>query len=702
MRKLLFGIVALIAVLIAVALFLPQLIPAETFKGELEKRASESLGRNVTIGDDLSIKIFPKTAFRVTDLQIDNPDGFSSPYLVRVGEASIGVDLLKILSREVQINQFVLQEPDINLEKTKSGAINWELSPANGDAQSSSSGDGGADVTNAINDIRLGDVRIVDGKATYADRQADQSYAINDIDVDVTLDSLEKPFAVKGTMDIQDTPSRIDLVMTNLGNFIREEDTNLTFTMELGETSAGGNLGVTFDKGMSFQGPVNFSAPDLPALAALAGSPLPDAPGFDTFSVSGTLNGTSSDIRLTGAQINFDAIEASGDLRLILSGARPKATGTLTTPSLDLRPYMPPPTTTSEGFPAWSQEPMDFTSLRNIDADLDISTNEILLNQMRFSESELDLVISNGRMTAEIPKMGMYKGNGSGRVVVNARSRVPSFAGNFTMARVDAQPFSIDVLSIDNLLGLGGFNFNFTASGASQAAIMATLDGGGGFDVNDGAIKGFNIAKLARAASSFQQGVNPTAVTSAISAASGGDEVTDFSSFLSKFTMDNGIMTVPTIDLTSPVLSMAGSGTIDLPRQTIDLSLQPTASLNADGSGGNGIAVPVRITGTFSNPKVGVDVEALLRGEAGRRLRGVVDGALGDRIKDSPAGGLLDGVLDRATGGGSSGGSSGGQVTADGADAAEEDVDPVEAAAKSAIGSIFGGRKKDKDDSDQD
>ena len=321
---------------------------------------------------------------------------------------------------------------------------------------------------------------------------------------------------------------------------------------------------------------------------------------------------------------------------------------------------------------------------------------------MRFSESELDLVISNGRMTAEIPKMGMYKGNGSGRVVVNARSRVPSFAGNFTMARVDAQPFSIDVLSIDNLLGLGGFNFNFTASGASQAAIMATLDGGGGFDVNDGAIKGFNIAKLARAASSFQQGVNPTAVTSAISAASGGDEVTDFSSFLSKFTMDNGIMTVPTIDLTSPVLSMAGSGTIDLPRQTIDLSLQPTASLNADGSGGNGIAVPVRITGTFSNPKVGVDVEALLRGEAGRRLRGVVDGALGDRIKDSPAGGLLDGVLDRATGGGSSGGSSGGQVTADGADAAEEDVDPVEAAAKSAIGSIFGGRKKDKDDSDQD
>lgn len=695
MKKLFFWLFAIVAVLIAVAFVVPQFIPVSTYKDTIEEQASNALGRKITIGDDLSIKIFPRTAFRVTELQIDNPDGFASPYFIRVEEADIGVELFKLLKKEVQINRFILTGADINLEKKKSGSVNWEIGKTEA---AQTSGDSGADTAAQLSDIRLGDVRIVNGRATYKDLVSGQTFEMDDIDVDVTLNSLETPLEARGRMNFQGAATKIDIVMTTLGKYLRGEETNLKFALDLGDSSAGGDLKLGFGgKNISLNGPVNFNAPDLPALAALAGSPLPEAPGFDSFSVSGQLSGNSDVIKLGGAVIKFDAIDATGDLQLALSGARPKATGTLNTPALDLRPYMPPPATSSEGFPAWSKEKMDFTSLRNIDADLDISASNIYLNQMTFGQSEMDLTISNGRMTAEIPKMEMYEGNGSGRMVVNARSATPSFAGNFTMNKVDAEPFCVDVLSMDNLLGLGGFKFNFTASGASQAAIMNTIDGDGGFDVDDGAVKGFNIAKLARAAASFQSGINPTAVTSAISSARGPTEATDFSSFLSNFQMQNGVMTIPTISMDSPVLTMIGSGTVNLPQQTIDIRLQPRASLNVDGSGGRGIAVPVRITGTFSQPKVNVDIQQLLKGEAGKRLRGVVDDALGDRIKDSPAGGLLDGVLDRATGGARN------ETQTNTADAAsgDEEADPIEEAAKSAIGSIFGRRSKD-DDKDED
>ncbi len=694
MKKLIFGLVALVVVAAAVIIILPGIIPVSTYKATIEEQASNAIGRKVTIGDDLGIKIFPKTAFKVSDLQIDNPDGFSSPYLMRVENAAIGVDLIKLLSKEIEINQFVLTSPDINLQKTKSGKVNWEIGNAEKASPTQDSSDNGA----SLNDIRLGDVRIVDGRASYKDAQAGSDYLMDDIDVDITLDSLQTPFVIKGIMNFQNSPARVDLVMNTLGKFLDNQATNLKFSMDIGESDVGGDLMVKPGKKITFDGPITFNAPNLPALAELAGSPLPEAPGFDKLFVSGQLSGNPDLLELSGAKIKFDDIDANGDLRLALSGRRPKASGSLKAQSLDLRPYMPPPATSDEGFPAWSQEKMDLTSLRNIDADLKIATDNILVNNLKIGASEMGLKIVNGVMTADIPKMDMYKGNGSGRLVVNARNRTPSFSGNFVVGGVDAEPLCIDVFNLDNLLGLGGFKLTFNASGASQAAIMSSVDGSGGFDVNDGALKGVNVAKLARAASSFKAGINPTAVTSAINSARGTDEVTDFSSFLSEFQMNNGVMTVPTINMSSPVLNMVGSGTINLAQQTLNLRLQPRASLNTDGSGGSGIAIPMQITGTFSDPKIGIDVQALLRGEAGKRLRGVVDGALGDQLQKSPAGGLINGVLDGTLGGGSQG-AGGGAATK----AAEPTVeDAVEDIAKGALGSLFGSKKKDKEkDTDQ-
>ncbi|MEL7201645.1 MAG: AsmA family protein, partial [Pseudomonadota bacterium] len=107
MKKIVFVLAAFVAVVVAVALIVPQLIPASTYKAEIEKQASAKLGRPVTFGDDISIRLIPTTAFKVTQLQIDNPDGFASPYLARVERADIGVKLFPLFSREVEITRFV-------------------------------------------------------------------------------------------------------------------------------------------------------------------------------------------------------------------------------------------------------------------------------------------------------------------------------------------------------------------------------------------------------------------------------------------------------------------------------------------------------------------------------------------------------------------------------------------------------------------
>ncbi|HOP19511.1 MAG TPA: AsmA family protein, partial [Amphiplicatus sp.] len=554
MSRFFFGILALIALLIAIVVVAPGLIPVSAYKGQIENAASASLGRQVTIGEGLRFKLVPQTAFHVTDLEIANPDGFTGPYLAHVKEADIGVKLLPLLNKNVEIERFILTEPDMKLERAKDGAVNWNL--AAGEAKEAAESTG---AETSVGDIKLGDVRIVNGKATFADATAGKTYTMGDINLAVRLASLAEPLEADGTLTFEGAPSKVDIVLTSLRKMLDKEPANLKLDMTLGDSSASGDLVVDTKDTLSYSGPVTLNAPNLPQFAALMGAPLADAPGFDTLAVEGTATGGDTFLKLANAKINFDKIDATGSLALNWAGARPKATGALAAGTLDLRPYLPPPSDSASGFPAWSEDKLDLTSLRNIDADIDMTANEIYLNDMKFGASQLKLTINDGRMVADIPELGLYGGGGSGQLVVNAKNATPTFAGKFDLGSVEAQPFVKDVMKNDRLLGLGGFKLDFSANGSSQAAIMRSLDGSGRFDIADGAIKGINLAKLARSVAEIQQGgLNPTAITSAIATAQKPDEQTDFSELLSQFSITDGLVNAPTISLAGPFVTMTG------------------------------------------------------------------------------------------------------------------------------------------------
>lgn len=642
MSRIFFFLVALIAVAIAVLLFLPGIIPVAAFKDRIETAASNAVGREVTIGDNLSFRIFPRTAFQVENLTIANEEGFEGDHLLTVEEADIGVKLIPLLSESVEIDRFVLTRPNINLVKTRDGAINWNLARE-------TTGDATNDEGGSLRELKLGDVRIVEGAARFADAAAGKTYVAEDINLAVVLKSLSEPLEAKGTMQFQGAPANVDLVLTSLANLMNNTPGNLKLDMTIGEARAGADLQIETANGLRYRGPATLDAPDLPAFAALVGTELADAPGFDRLSIRGDVDGGADAVRLENAAISFDDIEAQGAMTLNWADARPKATGILSTDKLDLRPYMPPPATSAEGFPAWSEAPMDFSSLRNIDADFDISTDQIFVNDLEFGDSRILLTVDRGRMTAEIPELSMYGGQGSGRLVVNARTATPSFAGNFDVGSVRAEGLSADLLKHDNLLGLGAFKLNFTATGASQAAIMSTMDGSGGFDLADGALRGVNIAALVRAAAEFQEGFNPAALQRAVAEARGPTQQTDFSEFLSDFTIANGLVTAPTIRLNGPYLTMTGNGSVNLAAQTIDLRFSPRGTTTLDGQGGRTITIPVRVGGTFSKPTFGIDAEALARTGLQRTLQNVLtpsgneDGEEGET--QDPARTILEGIL---------------------------------------------------------
>jgi AsmA protein len=690
MGRFIAALLALAALLVAIVLLAPNLIPAKAYKGRLEAAASAALGREVTIAGPLAFKIIPTTAFSAEDLTIANAPGFAGPHLAKVRRADIGVKLIPLFSGRVDITRFVLTEPDLNLEKTADGRVNWNLARA---------GEGAED-GREVKDVRLGDVRLADGRAVYVDGAAAKTYEASDIDVEAKLESLEEPLEVEGTMLFEGAPARLKLVLANPADLIAERKTNLKLDATLGEATIGADLALAAGGAFSYAGPVNLNAPDLPALAALFDVKLEEAPGFDKLSVSGAAEGTATAIALADAAIGFDAIEAAGDLTLDWSGDKPMATGALAAETLDLRPYLPPPAADAAGFPEWSNDKIDFSGLRNLNADLDVSADKVFLNELEAGQTRVNIKIANGRLTAAIPQIAFYGGAGSGTLVVDATRAAPSIAGKFAMNSVEAQSFAADLMRLDRLLGLGGFKLEFSAAGASQAAIMKSLDGKGGFEVEDGAIKGVNIAKLAGAVAKLYEGglANAPAIAAAVAEAQRPDEKTDFSKFLSDFSIADGMVRAPTISLQGPHLTMTGVGRVDLPGQTLDLRLLPKATTTATGEQGRAIVIPVKVGGTFAKPSLSVDLEALLRGRAEQTLRGVLDRALapneGEGV-DDPAADLLKGIL----GGGRAEPET--APPADGATGAAAEPDPAEAVIGGALDRLFGRKPAPEEQPDE-
>lgn len=688
MGRFLAALAALAVLLVAIVLLAPNLIPAKTYKGRLEAAASDALGRQVTMGDDISFKILPQTAFAAGDLVIANASGFEGDYVAKVRRADIGVKLVPLLSGRVEISRFILTEPDLNLQKRQDGAVNWNL------ASSGAPEDAAEDPR--VTEISLGDVRLVDGRAIYSDAVAKRTYAAENIDVRAKLASLSEPLEVDGTMTFQGAPTSVNVVLANPRDILDRKPSNLKLDLALGEAAIGADLALAAGEALAWSGPISLEAPDLPALASLFDVKLEEAPGFDSLSVAGEASGTAQTISLQDAKVKFDAIDANGDLRLDWSGAKPKATGDLATESLDLRPYLPPPAEGAQGFPAWSTAKIDFASLNNIDADLDVSAGKVFLNELEAGETRLNLKIADGRMTAVIPQIGFYGGGGSGTLVVDARKKSPAIAGKFSMKSVEAQPFTMDLMRLDKLLGLGGFNLEFNASGSSQAAIMQSMDGKGGFDLNDGAIKGVNIVKLANAVAKLYEGGITTApaIAAAVAEAQRPAEQTDFSKFLSQFTITDGLVQAPTISLDGPHLVMTGVGRIDLPGQTLDLRLLPKASTAADTQQGRTIAIPVKVSGTFSKPAMSVDVEALIRGRAESTLKGLIDKALKPKAENEdgerdPAADLLEGILGGSKAPPATAPSEGGVEGA----SAPQPEEPADSLLQEGLGKLFGKKK---------
>jgi len=661
-------VVGVVVLLVVAALAAPMLIPASAYKARIEAEASRALGREVTLGEDLSFRLFPRAAFHVSDLVVANAEGMSAPYLLSVGSADIGVRLLPLFGGEVEIDRFVLDQPDIRLETNAEGEGNWTL----GDGAAPTEAPEDSDEARELNDLRLGDVRVVDGRVSYKDGVSGAEYLAEDVDVTVGLESLVSPLTVAGSAVFQGAPATVDLRLDTPAALQRGETAALDFSASLPDTNASADLDVVSSESLRYEGTVDLRSDDLRALAALFDAPIEAEQGFERLAVSGALSGDDAGATFEDAKVVFDDIAGAGRLRIGWAGPRPTASGALALDALDLRPYMPaaPEDDPEAAFPPWSDEPIDFSGLKAADVDFELETGAILLPTMKIDESALTLTIENGLMTADLTKFALYGGSGGGRLRVDARQGTPALDAVFDLAGLDAAPFAADAMNVSRISGVGDLKLDAAMRGASQADWVESLDGEASFSVKDGAIKGANLGKIVRSLSNLSAGLNQAALAGALSEAQGESAETDFTDFTAALTAADGVLTAQELALVGPYVRLTGGGTVNLPAQRVDLKLRPLVSAEAEAESGR--TIPLALAGDFASPKLTLDTQGAVRRSVEEAVGGKVRDLLRPKSEDDAA--------------------------EEGDDAAQEQS--VEEAAGAALNSLFGRKKKSEEEED--
>lgn len=653
MKKLLAGILVIVVLLVAAVVALPFLIPVDTFRDQAIATVKESTGRDLTIGGEMTLSLFPSIALAADDVHLSNAAGAETPDMVSVKQIRLELQLLPLIGGTVRLDRLVLVEPVIDLEILPDGKANWQMgkvSTSKGKEDSHDRGDTDIKEAEELPEINLGDVRLVNGSLTYNDRTTGQKVTLGAINVDVSLPDLDSPFALDGAVDYRGRTVKLNISSPSLRPFFEGGRSDFTIAKKSDFFSIAFKGGLSRKGGVTADGTVDMKIESVRDLTAWLGTDLQfgskDALGAVT--LAGKISATPGRMRFSDARIAIDRIKGTGELAADLTGKVPALSGRLDIESLDIRPYQGGNSAVAEsggtaqdnGKPAdWSDDPIDLSGLKAANADFTITAGAVVTNTVRIGKTALTLRLKDGVMKLNLPEMALYEGQGKGAVIVDGR-KLPTIDANLDINGVRLAGLLNDAAGFDRLEGTGRIVAAVTAKGGSERQLVQHLNGKGRFAFTDGAILGFNLAAMVRN------------ITDAFSGGGSKTAKTDFSELTGSFTIKNGILNNPDLIMKSPLLRVSGKGDVDLPARSIKYRVEPKAVASLEGQGGKtdlgGVMVPIIIEGKWENLSFRPDLagaigaavkdpKALLdKAAGGGKVKDSIGGSLGKTLKEAP------------------------------------------------------------------
>lgn len=400
----------------------------------------------------------------------------------------------------------------------------------------------------------------------------------------------------------------------------------------------------------AFTGNIQVKPFNLRKLAGDMNIELPemaDNSTLENIALQTQLEGSNNHINATGLQLTLDQSQITGKFG-VENFAKPGYRFDLSLDEIDADRYLPPvkggeqqsapPASAAAG----GATELPLQTLRDINAKGSLKIGKLKASGITSENVVVTIDAKDGLIKLNPMQADLYQGKYQGNVNVDARGDVLKLAIDERLQGIQAGPLLKDLTGDDKISGKANANVKLNGTGKDIDAIKQTLSGNGNFSFSDGALKGINIGETIRKAKAALSGQKV--------ADTGAPESTDFSSLTGSFTANNGIINNDDLEMMSPLLRVNGKGNASLPKETIDYALRVSIVGTSKGQGGKeleelkGVTIPIKITGTFSEPKPSVDLAAIVKEQATGELKAKAEEKLKDKLGDD-LGGLLGGAL---------------------------------------------------------
>jgi AsmA protein len=364
-------------------------------------------------------------------------------------------------------------------------------------------------------------------------------------------------------------------------------------------------------------------------LLAAFGQPFPvvtaDPGAINRAALSANLKAASNSVSISDGQLIFDDSKMKVALRAA-DFSKPDITFDLAVDQINLDRYLPLQTqektaaataAASAGGsqkqtatrPAATSSQSSYEPLRRLVIAGQLQADKLTVNNLKIQNLQLKISGKNGVINLDPMIMNLYQGNLTGKGHCDIQQKEPASGVNLAVNNVQIGPLLKDAADQDVLEGVTQARINLTMTGDTAERIRQTLNGQGEIRFNDGAVKGFDLAAMAR-------NVESAFGLTAKDTKSEQRPRTDFSELYIPFTITNGIADITQANMKSPFVRLEASGKADLVKETLDFQVDPKAVASIKGQGDEkvraGVLVPIIVSGTFDAPTLRPDIKRIL------------------------------------------------------------------------------------------
>lgn len=617
--------IAIVVLLFAGIALLLILVNPNDYKTEIETQVKQSINRDLHIKGDLDWALYPQLGFRSGEIELDNLKGFNQPHLIKINQASLGLNILPLLKGEISLAKLTIDGFQLSLITDKNGLSNLDNieteTPTTNDVTISETTENTETSSNFfdISKTQLDGIEINNTVIEVQDLQADSSQriVINEIKLGQFAFNQETEFSINTTATIDDLAVEVKLTTQLLVDkeLIEFKLNHLLLTAQATTDSLpNGEVQSTLKGNVNYAlNSKKISIDGLNINTVISGDNLPNK------KVSTQLN---ADIvyLLNNQQATISNLKILVDDKLKLDGGMSVKNDAITTVRYnlvanewDLNAYMSG--TASEDSSA-SNEPdaqqevePDLSFLNNLDIDGTLKIAGLLVNNVKIGEINKHLIIKQGKAQLAPLSAQLYDGSLTLNASVDESNGANKYQLSTQLKDVQLMPLLKDAAELEVISGDTTFNFNGKGQGLTATQIQQGLTGTGDFSLLDGELYGVNINQEIRSLKASLKGEDaPT---------SDSIKKTDFASLTGKFSIAEGLVNNQELLMISPAMRLDGAGLVDTIEQTLDykLSISPLSSSTAetDYSELSGVTIPLLIAGTFSEPSFSIDTESVLK-----------------------------------------------------------------------------------------